>query len=304
VNGFLQVIITAPPYADHLKEITQHPLVSAIRLNTVMPIVEDPKEVLLRLLNLEKPIWVDLKSRQLRTVGMAQPPYTEIKLSHKIEVQTPARIFFSDGKDFTRIMAVDGNKIILEDGPKRVIGPGESVNIVEPTLRINGVLTDQDIRYLEAMKEVNIKNVMLSYVEELSDLDEVKQYLPEADVKLKIETKKGLQFARNYGSSHGNLVAARGDLFVEVKRPHLIAQAVKEIINIDPDAIVASRLLDSMTFDPVPSCPEIGDVAFLMEIGYRSFLLGDSVCFHRDTLLETLNLLEEIQKSLINRSYL
>jgi len=124
----------------------------------------------------------------------------------------------------------------------------------------------------------------------------VKDLLPGAELLLKIETVRGLEFARKNGSKYGHLMAARGDLFVEVLRPHKIARAVKEIVQADPDAVAASRILDSLAFHPVPAHSEISDAAFLLEIGYRNFLMGDQVCLKRDSVIESLNLLEEIAK--------
>ncbi len=292
----LSVIVTTPPYADFLAEVASHPIVSGFRLNTVMPLRETHKEVLQRLSKFKQPIWVDLKGRQLRVVGAAIPPYTEVKLSHRIKVETPVDAYFSDGLERVRVAAVDGDRLILADGPRRLVGPGESVNIMHPSLRIEGTLTDTDKTYLAAMKELGMKKVMLSYVESVEDVDEVKSLLPNAEVILKIETQRGLDFARKHGAKHGHLMAARGDLFVEVLRPHKIASAVKTVINSDKDAVVASRILDSMAVSPIPSSADIGDVAFLLEIGYRTFMLGDQVCLRRDSVIEALNLLEEMGK--------
>ena len=33
----MKAIVTMPPYAPYLEEVAQHPIVSGIRLNTVMP---------------------------------------------------------------------------------------------------------------------------------------------------------------------------------------------------------------------------------------------------------------------------
>jgi hypothetical protein len=44
----------------------------------------------------------------------------------------------------------------------------------------------------------------------------------------------------------------------------------------------------------VPESADIGDVAFLLSLGYRTFMLGDVTCFNRDTVLEALNLLEAV----------
>jgi pyruvate kinase len=277
-----------------LEEVARHPLVAGLRLNTVMPLRGGPVEALQRLRSLGQPLWVDLKGRQLRVVGAAIPPYTEVRLSHRLQVETPVEAFFSDGNECVRVAAVDGDRLILADGPRRLIGPGESVNIVHPSLQIEGTLTETDRAYLQAMAELGLTRVMLSYVESPADVAEVRARLPDAEVMLKLETQRGLDYARRYGPAHGRLVAARGDLYVEVLRPHRIAAALREIIAADPQAVVASRLFDSLAYQPVPVSADIGDAAFLLSLGYRTFMLGDAVCLRRDSVLEALNLLQSI----------
>jgi len=286
--------VTAPPYAPFLDEVAAHPLVCGLRLNTVMPLREGPGEALDRLSALGQPLWVDLKGRQLRVVGAAIPPYTDVRLSHPVRVRTPVDAFFSDGRECVRIVAVDGDRIILADGPRRLVGPGESVNIVHPSLEIDGTLTETDRAYLAAMKERELDRIMLSYVEQPADVDEVQRLLPGAQVMLKIETQRGLDYARQHGARQGQLMAARGDLYVEVLQPHRVLGALRDVIAADPQAVVASRILDSLAYDPVPESADISDVAYLIALGYRTFMLGDAICLKRDTVLEALNLLEEI----------
>lgn len=290
----VRAIVTAPPYAPFLDEVASHPVVCGLRLNTVMPVRGGPSEALERLGALGQPLWVDLKGRQLRVVGAAIPPYTEVRLSHPIRVDTPVDAFFSDGTEHVRVAAVAGDRLILEDGPRRLVGPGESVNIVHPSLEVLGTLTQTDRAYLAAMQEYGLSRVMLSYVEQCADVEEVQRLLPGVEVMLKIETQKGLDFARQHGASLGRLMAARGDLYVEVLRPHRIVGALREIITADPAAVVASRVLGSLAHHPVPASADIGDVAFLLALGYRTFLLGDTVCLQRDSVLQALNLLQAI----------
>lgn len=290
----IRAIVTAPPYAPFLAEVAAHPLVCGLRLNTVMPVRGGPGEALTRLLAYGQPLWVDLKGRQLRVVGAAIPPYTEVQVSHRLRVKTPVDAFFSDGSECVRVAAVEGDRLILEDGPRRLIGPGESVNIIHPSLEIEGSLTTTDRAYLTAMQEMGLTRVMLSYVESPADVAEVQRLLPGAEVILKIETQRGLAYARQYGSGQGQLMAGRGDLYVEVLRPHRIIGALRDIITADPQAIVASRLFDSLANHPVPSSADLGDVAFLLALGYRTFMLGDVICLRRDSVLEALNLLEAI----------
>ena len=298
----ISVIVTIPPYADFLAEVAAHPLVSGFRLNTVMPLRETQAEVLRRLNEFGQPVWVDLKGRQLRVVGAAIPPYTELKVSHRIKVETPVDAYFSDGLERVRLAAVDGDRLILADGPRRLVGPGESVNIVHPSLQIEGMLTDTDKAYLSAMGELGMTRTMLSYVESVEDIEAVRKLLPDAEVLLKIESQRGLEFAKHHGARHGRLVAARGDLYVEVLRPHRIAGAVKTVIQSDKDAVAASRILDSLAYHPIPASADIGDVAYLLEIGYRTFMLGDQICLRKDSVLEALNLLEELAADLSLRA--
>jgi pyruvate kinase len=287
-------IITAPPYADFLDEAVRHPLVTGLRLNTVMPLKHGPTEAIERLSGWDKPLWVDLKGRQLRVAEAAIPPYTEIRLSHRIKVETPVDAYFNDGREHARVAAVDGDRLILAEGPQRLIGPGESVNILHPSLEIKGYLTETDTAYLQAMKAAGLNKVMLSYVEGPEDIAAVSRILPDAEMILKIETRKGLDFARQHGAKFGQLMAARGDLYVEVIQPHRIIGALRTIIAADPNAAVASRIFDSLGFHPVPASADIGDVAFLLSLGYRTFMLGDIVSLRRDPLVEALNLLAAV----------
>lgn len=287
-------IVTVPPYAPFLSELAAHPLVGGLRLNTVMPLAETPGEVLARLIALGPPLWVDLKGRQLRVTAAAVPPFTEVRLSHRIRVRTPADAFFDDGREHARVVAVDGDRLILEDGPRRLIGPGESINVVHPSLEIEGTLTDTDRAWLEAMKAAGLRKVMLSYTEHPEDVEEVRALLPDAEMVLKIESRRGLAFAAKHGARLGRLMAARGDLYIEVVEPHRIVGALRSVIQADPEAIVASRLFPSLARYPVPEAPDVTDAAFLMALGYRTFLLGDEVCLRRDSVMAALNLLAAV----------
>jgi pyruvate kinase len=210
------------------------------------------------------------------------------------QVRTPVEVFFSDGRERALLVGVDGDRLILQDGPRRLVGPGESVNIIHPSLEVEGTLTETDCIYLAAMDSLGLKQVMLSYVESPADAAEVRNLLPQAEVLLKIESQRGLRYVRRYGASGGHLMAARGDLYVEVLRPHRIVGALRDVITADPQAVAASRLFESLVDHPVPSSADIGDAAFLLALGYRTFMLGDALCLRRDTVLEALNLFQAV----------
>jgi len=292
-------IVTLPPYASFGEEVARHPLVTGFRLNTVMPLAgEARRDALARLSRLGPPLWVDLKGRQLRVVEAAVPPFTAVRVSHRIRVPTPCDIFFCDGKEAARLVAVDGDRLLLEEGPRRVVGPGESVNVVHPALEVEGSLTGGDRAWLAAMRELGLTKAMLSFVEREEDVAELEAGLPGVEPMLKIESRRGLAFAGRNGGSLGRLVAARGDLFVEVREPHRIIGALRDVIAVDPHAVVASRIFPALARTPVPVASEICDVAFLLALGYRTFLLGDEVCLRREPLLAALDLLAAVAREI------
>ncbi|MBL4845305.1 MAG: hypothetical protein JKY65_07260 [Planctomycetes bacterium] len=287
-----RVIVTVPPHADFLEEVAAHPVVGGLRLNTVMPLADSPRETLARLAALGQPLWVDLKGRQLRVAEAAVPPFTAVRLSHAIQVDTPTVARFGDGSEEVRVLEVAGDRLILEDGPRRVLGPGESVNIPDPSLRVLGFLTRTDQAYLAAMRELDLRKVMLSFVEESSDLDAVRRELPDVELVAKIESRRGLRFVPQAVNLNARLMAARGDLYLELERPHHLLRALRRIVATDPEAIVASRLLNSLAWDLEPSAQDLTDVAYLLTLGYRHLMLGDEVCLRRESVISALNLME------------
>jgi pyruvate kinase len=332
----MKVITTIPPYAPFLEEIAMHPIVEGFRLNTVMPVrkQETLEDLLGRLKNIagDKPVWIDIKCRQLRVSrgrfynspkepmifeiegkkivldpsnpkafgDIVTPPWAEIEIDHKIELDTsqPVPCYMNDGLDRAYIVGVNGNKLIMLDGPQKIVGGGESINILHPSLKIKGFLTDLDKAYIEAGAKVGINTIMSSYFEGGNDVSEIRAINPNAEIVAKIESEKGLNYVRTEYNPKSlvRLMAARGDLYVEISRPHLILGAVRDIVEKDPEAIVASRILPSLRNSFLASAQDISDIGFLMEIGYRRFMVGDDICFRKESLLSALNIIQALER--------
>ena len=175
------------------------------------------------------------------------------------------------------------------------------------------------------------KKYFLSYVESQRDVDEFLELVgPDCEVQLKIENKKGLRFVSHEFKKRPNLilVAARGDLYIEIDKPHLITEAVELIIEKDPEACVGSRILlsicalpdheikrvirlikservdknnaqkilDSLSVPQVPSCADFSELAYLYKIGYRKMLLCDELCLREDLLATAINAFESFRQ--------
>lgn len=291
-------IVTMPPYAPYMRDALSHQIVSGIRLNTVMPVKSSDslEDVVKRMLHeagtFGKELWIDLKCRQIRVATYAVPPFTEIEISHRISVEPNVRAYFHDGQESAVLLHSDGNRLIMQDGPKRVVGPGESINIPHPSLSIEGYLTDTDKRYVEAAIKAGMHNYMLSFVEKPEDVADLRSLDADARIVEKIESVKGMDYVKTLWKPEGKtrLMAARGDLYVELRMPHHIISAVEAILAKDPGAIAASRIFPSLAESLEPSCQDIGDVDNLLRMGYRAFMLGDDVCMRRDSLISALNL--------------
>ncbi len=98
----MKIIPTIPPYAPFIGKLFGHPLISGVRLNTVMPIKEPLEELLKRIKKKSngKDIWIDLKCRQIRT-------------SHG---------FFFKEPDKARTYDIEGKRYVLDPSNPRAYG--------------------------------------------------------------------------------------------------------------------------------------------------------------------------------------
>ncbi len=290
------LIATLPPYVSHRDEIVGNPLVAGLRFNTVMPIGESRNEVLARLQREcgSKPLWVDLKTRQLRITKFAYLPYAFVEISRRIKVNLPVPIFFKDCVSEI-VEIVDGNKLILSKRPVRVVGAGEPVGILDPSLEIEGFLTEGDVEYIEAAKKLGIHNYMLSFVEKEDDVQELLAIDPEAMVVAKIESQRGLRFVDTVYSrmkQSVTLMAARDDLFIQLGEDKAgIIEATKKIISRDKNAILASQILSSLEESDNVSLADISDMELMKRLRYRNFMLGDTLCFQGNSFRNAIRVL-------------
>lgn len=270
---------------EKVHHILENPNISGARFNTGVNSLMSPLETvsLLKRISLEyhKPIWIDIKGRQLRIVKWADPLYEAIELNHNISVVYPAKIHFRNG-DSTNITRVRGNKILVDPLPKEALGAGQSVNIIAKDLEITGYLTDLDKQYLKACAQNNMNHIMASYVEEMADLNEIKEYLPKAEITAKIESLKGMKLILESNIDY-DLMAARDDLYIETGQNANIISYLKVIVERNYNAICASRIFSSLERQNYVELADYTDLLMMYEMGYRRFMLCDNICnYHFD----------------------
>jgi pyruvate kinase len=317
----MKLILTVPAQA-RFADVAGHVSVEGVRINTTLPVQRPLDELLADIMRQagSRDVWIDLKCRQLRITKynveiLHDREYHYLTLSHGIKVGTPAKVWLDDGNFEGNVVEVIGGRVLKVESSTEMrrglplpnqgeigVRPSMSVNIISPALEIEGNLTDTDKKYIEAAKKNSMHGYMLSYVEQESDITDVLALDPDAKILAKIESPKGLEFVKKIYPNYRkqvNLVAARGDLYVELQKPGYmpdqIIDACDSIIRADPEAVIASRIFESLKdVSKPPACQDLFDVYCGMLMGYQRFLIGDEISTKRDSVQSTLGLFKVI----------
>ncbi len=308
------LLVTIWPSFPHFDQFADDRRLAGIRLNSAM--ISNPElEQELELLRKRKPVvplYFDVKGRQLRVDEVHfNKDYLDVTLNHPITLNRPAHgqvVLFKAAADFARLDRIeeDGRRLVFIDGPEYMVEPGESIHIRQAGLQVRGQLfTDAELAKIDKVRKWGFKRYFLSYVESQRDVDQFLELVGrDAEVWLKIENKNGLNYVARGFRKQPNLVlvAARGDLYVEVDKPHDILPAMKLIIEKDPQACVGSRMLLSVVQEPVPSCADFHKLAWLYDVGYRRMMLCDELCLKGDLLTTAVNAFDSFRNTYAAKS--
>ncbi|MDE1970251.1 MAG: hypothetical protein KGI50_01610 [Patescibacteria group bacterium] len=289
-------IASLPPVHQHdlLRRMIEHPCVDAVRYNTGMSSAYSPLETIERIQALarplKKPVYIDLKGKQLRVIEWANLPEGPIVLNHPVRVSLPAKVYFRGDDCCALREVVDGTNIYVDPLPKAPVGRGQAANIVGKNVLVSGGLLPLDHEYIKAGVACGISRFMLSFVEHGDDVEELQDAIlkhnhnskPISDYELvlKIESRLGVSFVRKNRPNtwHENglrLMAARDDLMIQIginKMPH----ALQTIAAADEHAICASRLFLGLEQGAV-SMADLSDFKYMQQLGYQHFMLSDGV---------------------------
>lgn len=299
----LDLMVTMWPTFPHFEKFASDGALSGIRLNSAMTSVDELKKEFELARGMDTiPLWFDVKGRQLRiTKVYVYKDRLELDLNHPISVETPTMVLFKAGADHCLLRHVEGNHLVFEGGPAWMVIEGESLHIRHHSLEVHGpTFLDVEIEKMRIAKESGFSRFFLSYVESQRDVDEFREFVgKDAEIILKIENQKGLDFVcKDFKKDdRTHLMAACGDLYVELERPHDILNALKLIIEKDPEASVGSRMMLSVSDDPVPSLADFAQLAWLYDVGYRTMMLCDEICLKEELLSVAVGALDAFKQS-------
>lgn len=265
---------------DKVQKVFSNPHISEVRFNTGVQTAYTIAETLDILKNLSikynKKLWIDIKGRQLRVTKWADPLYSCIEISHRVQVLYPAQIYFRNGDRVNITHIKDGNKLFVDPLPRQALGAGQSVNILAKDIEIDGYLTEKDKQYLRVCKKMDLNYIMASFVETFDDLAQILQILPNAQIVSKIESLKGMSFITQYNVP--NLMAARDDLYLQSGQNYSMLNHLKTIISRDSGAICASKIFLSLEKRETVDLADFADLELMYDMGYKKFMLCDNVC--------------------------
>ena len=201
-----------------------------------------------------------------------------------------------DGKLQFEVKDIVKDKIKTEVIVGGYIKSNKGVNLPDVVLNTSP-LTSKDIEDLKFILNQEIDWIALSFVQKLSDVEEVKKYINDkACIIAKIEKPSALKELNKIIDACDGIMVARGDLGVELP-PEEVPGIQKDIIlkcrQAGKPVIVATQMLESMIESPSPTRAEASDVATAVFDG------ADAVMLSAETAvglfpIETVNIMDRI----------
>lgn len=306
--------------------------VNVCRLNFSHITHEKAKEIISTIksinqeLNVHTAILADLQGPKIR-IGKLDK-HLKIKLGQELVLTTKKpqkNQIFVGYKSFARDVKA-GESILVDDGKIRlkvlesnnkdqitakVVVPGilssyKGINL--PNTKISlPCLTPKDKNDLKFVLSEKIEWLALSFVRSADDLIKLRKILKRNKSKIgvisKIEKPEAVKNIDEIITHSNAIMVARGDLGVEVppyRVPAIQKKIVKKAVERSRPVIIATQMLESMTFSPVATRAEVNDVANSVIDGADAVMLSGetSVGKHPIKTVDTMRkIIRDIEKS-------
>ena len=242
----------------------------------------------------EVALLVDIQGPKLRYGGMPRTLHDGETLSFAMEeLGLPAatstvqsglkpghRVLLHDGRlecVIREANSSDNGVIVVEVVRGGELARNKGVNL--PDTEVTGsVLSSKDREDLEVAKRLDVEFVAVSFVQRASDIDEVRAILgPTAHIIAKIERPQALERIEEICRASDGVMAARGDLGVELPfqlvpaAQHKIARTA---LRNGVISICATEMLESMTHSSRATRAEVADVTGAVRDGFDAVMLS------------------------------
>ena len=219
-----------------------------------------------------------------------------------------SKILLNDGAIELKVKNLIKTDCLCEVVTGGVLSNHKNINI--PVIKTDmPYLSEQDKSDLEFAKEVDADFISLSFVNDESDVKDVRNFLKEIKFTSpllisKIESVDGVKnFDRILNLSDGVMVA-RGDLGVEIefmKLPILQKEFIKKCNHQGKISITATQMLESMISNKRPTRAEVSDVANAVFDGTTAIMLSGETASGKypvESVSTMRKIAEEVEKHL------
>ena len=171
-------------------------------------------------------------------------------------------------KDILKLVAATGGEI----------DDGKGVNIPFKRLSIPTLLS-KDVEIASLAKECDVEFIGLSFTRNAQDINNLRKEIRgfECSVIAKIENSEGVEKFDEILDVADGIMVARGDLGVEIepeKVPLVQKSIIKRCNQKGKTVITATEMLESMTYQPIPTRAEVSDVANAILDGTEATMLS------------------------------
>ena len=214
-----------------------------------------------------------VRGEDVGNLGRIQLPHPEIFES----VEKGHTLLLDDGKLKLRVVEASDVRIDAEVLSSGLLGSRKGISLPDTVLPM-GALTDKDRADIECAMSLGVAWMALSFVQRPEDIAEARKLSRgRTSIMAKIEKPTAINHLKEIVDLADGIMVARGDLGVEMpveKVPGLQKQISRAARNAGKPVVVATQMLESMIYAPVPTRAEVSDVATAVFEGADAVMLS------------------------------
>ncbi len=195
-----------------------------------------------------------------------------------LDVKTGQRFLVDDGTIGFLIKKIEEKDIICETFNNGIIKSRKGLNF--PNISFNKEdISAKDLKLIKFAVKNKLNFVGVSFVKDKKHINRIQKLINDPEIKIisKIETQKALDNYEEIIEESYGIMIDRGDLGSEISieiLPRLQKKIIDECNRRGKPVIIATQMLDSMTYKPYPLKAEISDVANAVLDGASTLMLS------------------------------
>jgi pyruvate kinase len=249
------------------------------RINTAYGTIDQYRVIISSLREVaDIPIIIDVKGPEIRlkTKGrraVNKGDVIEVGKNQKIsfnndiydDVVVGDNVLIDNGRLRTQIVEKQNDILRLLATTSGEIDDGKGVNIPHKRLAAP-TLSNKDLEIVDLAKECDAEFIALSFTRNAQDVNNLKKEANgfKGATIAKIENSEGVDKFDEILDAADGIMVARGDLGVEIepeKVPHIQKSIIKKSNQKGKIVVTATEMLESMTYQSIPTRAEVSDVA-------------------------------------------